>query len=111
MAANHMFGHIQEFQPDSDSINAYIERMNLFFVANDVPDEKKVAVFLNVIGGKTYALLRSLLSPQLPQSKSYSELVDSLKRHYEPKPLVIAERFHFHRRNQAAGETIAQYVA
>ena len=111
MAANHTFGHIQEFQPDSDSITAYIERMNLFFVANDVPNEKKVAVFLSVIGGKTYTLLRSLLSPQLPQSKSYSELVDSLKRHYEPKPLVIAERYHFHRRNQAAGEMIAQYVA
>ena len=34
-----------------------------------------------------------------------------LKSHFEPKPLLIAERFHFHRRDQAAGETIAEYVA
>ena len=89
--ANHTFRHIQEFQPDSDTITAYIERMNLFFMANEIPNVKKIAVFLSIIGGKTYALLRSLLSPQLLQTKSYSELVDSLKQYYEPKPLVNAE--------------------
>ena len=31
--------------------------------------------------------------------------------HFQTKKIVIAERFHFHRRNQAAGETIADYVA
>ena len=46
-------GKIQEFNPDSDSVNAYIERVNLFFVANDVAEGKRVAVFLSVIGGKT----------------------------------------------------------
>ena len=34
-----------------------------------------------------------------------------LKAHFQPKPLVIAERFHFHRRDQAVGESIADYVA
>ena len=29
----------------------------------------------------------------------------------DPKPLVIAERFYFYRRNQAADETMAAYVA
>lgn len=29
----------------------------------------------------------------------------------KPKPLVIAERFKFHHRNQKEGETVAQYVA
>ena len=56
-------------------------------------------------------LLRSLLTPELPQSLKYDELVDLLKQHYEPKPLVIAERFHFHRRNQRDGESIADYMA
>ncbi len=27
------------------------------------------------------------------------------------KPLEITERFHFHRRNQQSGETIADYIA
>ena len=100
------FGIVQEFNPDSDSVNAYTERVNLFFTANDIPAEKRVAVFLSVIGGKTYERLRNLVSPKLPETLKYSELVDVFKQHYEPQPLVIAERFHFHRRNQATGESI-----
>ena len=111
MAVAHTFGQLPEFHPESESISAYIERANLFFTANTVPDGKKVSVFLTVIGGKTYTRLRSLLSPDLPQDKTYDVLVETLKQHYEPKPLVIAERFHFHRRNQAASESIAEYVA
>ena len=40
-----------------------------------------------------------------------NELTQTLKRHFEPKPLVIAERFHFHRRNQIATESVSEYVA
>ena len=99
--ATRTFGQIDEFRPDCESITTYIERTNLFLTANDVSDDKVVAVFLSVIGGKTYALLRSLLAPALPQEKSYQELVETLKRHYEPKSLVIAERFHFHRQGRS----------
>ncbi len=33
-----------------------------------------------------------------------------LKSHFEPKRLVIAERFYFHHRAQAAGETVVDFV-
>ena len=79
--------------------------MELFFTANSIADDKKVAVFLSMIGGKTYSLLRDLIAPEKPQDKSQSVLL------YEPKPLVIAERFYFHRRNQGANKTIADYIA
>ena len=105
------FGQLPEFHPESESISAYVERADLFFTANDIPNEKKVSVFLTVIGANAYTRLRSLLSPELPRTKSYEHLVETLKRHYEPKPLIIAERFHFHRRNQTAGESIAEYIA
>ena len=45
------FGQIQEFRPESESFAAYVERVQLFFTANDIPDEKKTAVFLSVVGG------------------------------------------------------------
>ena len=83
----------------------------LISVANDVADEKKVAVFLSLIGSKTYSLLRNLVSPTRPQEKLYKDLVEVLKDHYEPKHIVIAERFHFHRRAQAGGESISEYLA
>ena len=60
------------------------------------------------IGAKTYTLLRSLA---LPQDKSFDELQQHLKHHFEPEPLVIAERFRFHRRDQVADESIAKYLA
>lgn len=34
-----------------------------------------------------------------------------LHDHFSPKPIIIAERFRFHKRNQEEGESVAQYVA
>ena len=104
-------GQLAEFDAASDTVSAYVERAQLFFEANDVAEAKRVAVFLSVIGGSTYKLLRDLLAPTLPKEKTLDEIVDTLKQHYEPKPVVIAERFRFHRRQQAAGETVKDYVA
>ena len=39
------------------------------------------------------------------------QVVEHLNKHYDPKPLVIAERFKFHKRNQQADESIAEYCA
>ena len=98
-------GQLKEFHPDSDSFAAYVERVNIFFTINDIADDKRAAVFLNFIGARAYELLRSLLTPTLPQTLKYSELVNLLREHYEPHPVVIAERFHFHRRNLREGES------
>ena len=104
-------GHVEPFDLNKDW-SRYTERLGQFFVANDVKDDaKKVAVFLTVIGSKAYDLLHSLLAPEVPSSKKYEELVAVLGEHLNPKPLVIAERFKFHHRNQKEGETVAQYMA
>ena len=82
------------------------------FVANGITElSKKVAVFLTVLGGKAYALLRNLLAPTKPADKAYGDLVKVMKDRLKPKPLIIAERFKFHRPNQREGETVAQYLA
>ena len=39
--------------------NDYVERMEQYFIANDVQDEKKRALFLSAIGGKTYGLIKT----------------------------------------------------
>ena len=68
---------------------------------------------LSVISGKTYSLLRDLCAPAKakPATKTFAQLTEILGKHLSPKPLVIAERFRFHKRDQQDGETIAQYVA
>ncbi len=45
---------------------------------------------------------------------AYTQTLDTLtaklQGHFEPAPPVIAERFHFHRRNQQEGESVAAYI-
>ena len=109
--AQAMFGTLQEFQPDVEPIKAYLERANVFFEANSIAADKRVPVLLSAIGPRIYSLLRNLTSPAVPHEKSFDELATILQSHFQPKPLLIAERFHFHRRDQAADESIAEYVA
>ena len=78
-------GQLKEFHPDSDSFAAYVERVNIFFTVNDIADDKRAAVFLNFIGARAYELLRSLLTPTLPQTLKYSELVCRLSTHCDFK--------------------------
>ena len=64
-----------------------------------------------MVGAKTYALLRDILAPTKPQEKTFAEFSTTLTSHYEPKPIVITERFYFHQHNQSSGESVAEYVA
>ncbi len=106
-----LIGHINAFDESTEQWSTYTERFEHFVDANDVPAEKKVAAFLSVIGATTYGLLCGLLAPAKPGDKSYEDFVKVLKDHFSPKPIVIAERFRFHKRNQEEGESVAQYVA
>ena len=89
----------------------YLERVQLFFEVNGIDKDKQVPVVLTVIGSTNYALLSNLASPGKPKDKTFAQLAEVLRSHFDPKPLVIAKRFHFHRRDQAPGETIRNYVA
>ena len=58
-----------------------------------------------------YTLLRNLLVPDKPHDQSLSKILETLRKHYEPIKVVIAEQFTFHRCNQGAEESVAEYVA
>ena len=85
-------GHIEEFRPDVEHITTYLERMELYFIANDIADAKKAAVLLPCIGAKTYRIVKSLLAPNLPISKSFPDMKETLKPHFSPKPAIITQR-------------------
>ena len=80
-------------------------------MANGVEGDKRVAIFVTVIGTETYSLLRNVVAPATPATKLYEDLVAGLKAHLNPKPIAIAEQFKFHRQNQQEGETISIYLA
>ncbi|XP_073672002.1 uncharacterized protein [Paramisgurnus dabryanus] len=106
-----IIGHVEAFDEAREQWTTYVERFEHFVQANDISDEKRVSVFLSVMGASTYGLLHSLIAPVKPGTMKYDEIVQALQAHFTPRPIVIAERFKFHKRNQAEGESIAQYVA
>ena len=73
------------------------------------PSGEESCSVLSAIGSKTYSLLRNLLAPMPP--KDFEELVSMLKGHFKPKLFIITERFNFHRRQQAKGESVAEYIS
>ena len=74
-------------------------------------DDKKVPVFLYVMGSKTYSFLQNLVSPNLTQDITFEQLVAILKSQFKPKLIIIAEQFHFHRHSQAMEQSIGEYLA
>ena len=48
------FGRMENFDAKVEEWSTYVERLEMFFVVN-VPNEKKAASLLTIIGGKMYA--------------------------------------------------------
>lgn len=63
------------------------------------------------MGAETFSSLWSLVQTEKTGDQSFVDIVKSLEGHFYPKPLVIAERFRFQKRNEEEGESVAQYVA
>ena len=104
-------GKIESFDETQEKWETYAERVEQFFLANNINEDHHVPPLLSLIGSKTYALLRDLLSPDKPAMKSFQEIVTTLQQHLSPKPLEIAEPFRFYKQNQREGETVLAYVA
>ena len=92
---------LTEFHPGVDTVDDYEDRLLLYC---EGPND-----FLTSVGATTYTLLKNLVSPQKPQELELKALVALLKTHYQPKIIVIAERFRFYKRQQRDSETIAHY--
>ncbi|TWW73460.1 hypothetical protein D4764_15G0008540 [Takifugu flavidus] len=79
-----LFGVMGEFKPEKEPWSADVEWLEQFL---------------------------NLAQPNKPKDKTFEEIVTVLKGHFEPKPLLVAERFHFNRCTQKANQPVAQYVA
>ena len=79
-------GRLDEFQRGKDDFDCYMDRMEQYFIANSIAEEKQVAVFLTAIGGPTYELLRNLVSLDAPKDKSLEQLKTALRAHLKLKP-------------------------
>ena len=104
-------GRMDEFNPENESIAAYLERFKLFVSVNGIPEDKRAPTLLLVLGKEHYSLVRGLVSPDEPEDKSLKELSTLLSQHFDPEPVVIAERFKFYQRSQGSGESVSDFMA
>ena len=105
-------GQIGEFHGDPEVWTSYVERLECYFVANDVADaEKQRAILLSCCGAATYGLIRSLAAPSKPTAIPYADLVKRVTAHFTPRRSKIVSRFKFNSRSQQPGESIAAYVS
>ncbi|KXJ06273.1 hypothetical protein AC249_AIPGENE3586, partial [Exaiptasia diaphana] len=122
------YSKIESFTGKKDNWELYVERLEIYFAANDLDEippaedgsnanavkrraDKRRAILLSVIGQETYSLLRNLVSPAKPTDKSYNDLVSALKNHYEPTCSVTVERYKFHTRTRKPNESVPEYVS
>ena len=66
-----LVGHVGEYVDSKEDITSYIERVELYFAANYVKTDYKVATFIAFIGADAYGVSRNLLSPKRPKDKSF----------------------------------------
>ena len=109
--ATFAIGNIGEFNELMETWKSYMARVKQYYTANEIPKDKTVPALLAMMGGKTYSLLQNLMTPDDRATKGYDDIVKLLDDHLSPKPLVIVERFCFHKRDQNEEDLIPVYVA
>ena len=100
MTSTGLFGRVGEFIAERETFNAYVERMEMFFTANNIVEttgegstqanrvvaERKRAIFLTEVGAEVYSTLSNLLAPTKPKDTPFVDTVHVLEKHYNQKP-------------------------
>ena len=105
-------GTVCEYDHTTEDWESYMERLEQYFMVNDVEDAtKKRAVLLSACGAKTYGLISSLVAPKKVMEFLYSAIVEKVKVHHSPHPSAIVQRFKFNMQQRQKGESVSKYVA
>ncbi|KAJ8973985.1 hypothetical protein NQ317_017360 [Molorchus minor] len=91
-------GKVPEYNSTED-FNLYLERLEQYFIANFIEEDRRVAVLLTVIGSQTYKILRDLCDPVLPKDKTFEDIC------------FLEKRIEFYEAKQNLTETINEWYA
>ncbi|CAC5407785.1 unnamed protein product [Mytilus coruscus] len=105
------YGKLDSFD-ESEDWTQYVERMEHYFNANEIDDgDQKRDIFLSVCGKNIYKLIRDLLAPANPGTKSLAVLTKLVKDHRDPVPSEIIQRFKFNSRTRHNDESVRTFIA
>ena len=108
-----------------ENFKHYLKRIENYFIANDIGSgvnntdatvrnaalAQRKAVFLTLIGKKTYHVLTNLLDPKTTDDFSYDAICKKLEDYYIPTCLEVAESYRFYRCRQYESESVVSYVS
>ncbi|XP_061714478.1 uncharacterized protein LOC133522999 isoform X2 [Cydia pomonella] len=104
-------GKVEPFDIHKGSWEAYKDRVEQYFVVNDVKEDRKVPLLITLMGAEAYELLVTLCTPAKPSTLKYDQIQQLLADHLQPTPSVLAERYKFRQRKQTKSESVADYLA
>ena len=90
-----IIGNLGPFDEKSEKFSDYADRFEAYVVANDIDDDKKVNIFLTVIGPDAHKLLKNFCDPDNSNTKTFTRLTQLLQGYYESASIVIAKRHKF----------------
>ena len=72
--------------------------------------QKKIALFITVLGNSHYQLLTNQIYPNKPSPvRKLKILVERLEAHFQPQTIEVAEQHNFHCHVQTQGESVVQF--
>ncbi|KAL3222498.1 hypothetical protein MRX96_004956 [Rhipicephalus microplus] len=101
---------VGEYRLGTDaSWDEYVVRLEMFYIANKITtDEQRRTVIVSCWGEAGYGLIVTLVKPIKLTPVSYDEVKRAVCKHLNPSELHASCLFY--RRNQAADESVADYI-
>uniref|UniRef100_A0A2A4JNM5 Uncharacterized protein n=1 Tax=Heliothis virescens TaxID=7102 RepID=A0A2A4JNM5_HELVI len=94
-----LIGSIEHFNAEKQYFRDYSERMEQFFIVNMVEDTMKVPMLTTLIGPETYNVLKNLVAPDAPATKTYAQQIE-----------ILAGRYEFYKCKQREGQSVNEFV-
>ena len=73
---------IPSFQEEEEDWSSYLERLECYFAVKEVKNERKVQTLIVGLQPKQYQVLKDLVAPEIPVSKTYTEITSLSNKHY-----------------------------
>ncbi|KAF2905690.1 hypothetical protein ILUMI_00489 [Ignelater luminosus] len=105
-------GHLSEFDPANADWSVFQKRLENYFTANAIEDDKlKAAILLKSLNEDGYKLIYNLCLPIIPENKKYSELTKIFSEHFKPNLSGFAARYEFYQSKKRLNESAKEWAA
>lgn len=100
-----------DFRLEKDEWEEFVERIELYFEANEIIDEeKKRAILLTKIDADTYRVVRKVCAPKKPKETDLEEIKTKMENYLKPKVSETVLRQRFRERKQKKDESVIKYI-